>query len=288
MAFDELMRTAGELMSHAESVAALGARLRLDEHGASGDPLVRQHLDRVVAVMGADDLVIGLDDNQRAIAYGIITSTLRQALDLLEDPARPGAWTYTDTSVLQSQGSASAQLASLMAGAGLGKPDARILDVGAGVAALSIAFCRAFPESTVVGLEPWEPSMTLARRNVSAAGLDGRIDLRAETIEEYDDRSGFDLMWLPSPFLRETILDDAIAHAYAMARPGAEVVLGAYGGPEEPLVRALADLRTARGGGTPLTAETAMVRLRFGGFVDVREVERTWNAPIRFFVGRRA
>jgi precorrin-6B methylase 2 len=288
MAFDELMRKVDELVSDAESVAALGARLRLDERGVTGDPFVRTHVDRVVTVMGADALVAGLDDNQRAVASDFIAASLRHALDLLEDPARPGAWTYTDTTVLQSQGSASALIASLIADAGLGKPDARILDVGAGVGALSIAFCRTFPESTVVGLEPWEPSMTLARENVSVAGLDTRIDLRAETIEEYDDRSGFDLMWLPSPFLRETILGDAIARAYAMARPGAEIVLGAYGGPEAPLSRALADLRTARSGGTPLTPADAMVRLQFGAFADVHEVERTWDAPIRFFVGRRA
>ncbi len=287
VALDELMKMTAQLVSQAEALAALGARLRLDQQGETGDPFVRKYLDRVITAMGADELIADLTDEQRAIASGVILAMQRQSLDLLEDPARPGAWTYTETSVLQSQGNGSAMLASLMAGAGLGKPDARILDVGAGVGALSIAFCGAFPASMVVGLEPWEPSMALARANVTAAGLDDRISLRAQLIEECDDTDGFDLLWLPSPFLREAILDTAIARAFELARPGAEIVLGAYGGPEEPLTRALADLRAARGGGTPLTADDAISRLQRGGFVEVREVGRTWNAPIRFFVGCR-
>lgn len=177
MAFEELMGLSNRLLTDAQALAALTARLRLDELGVEGDPTVRAQLDRVVDALGAREHVQGLDEGERSVALSFARSYLAQALDLIEDPARGGMWSYADPVLLQAQGSASAVVARLIAEAGLGTTDARILDVGTGVGGLAVAFATRFPESTIVGIDPWEPALALAREKIASAGLDGRVTL---------------------------------------------------------------------------------------------------------------
>ena len=285
--FNELQALTMRLVTEAESLAALVARLKLDAAGEPGDPDVAAQLDRIVDVIGATDLRARLGEQERATVIGHATTMLRQAIDLIDDPLRPGGWYYTDSQVLQGQGASSAIIAQLMAGAGIGRADARILDIGTGVGALAVAFCRTFPDSTVVGVDTWELSLELARQNVAAAGLGSRIALRATPIQAFEDDDGFDLVWMPVIFLSRSILADAVAHAVAAMRPGAQIVLGRYVGPDDPVAGALGDLRTIRSGGTLLNGADARSLLEAAGLTDVHEVDRTWPAPVALTAGRR-
>src|SRR5438552_16473407 len=142
------------LVTEAESLAALVARLKLDAAGEPGDPEVTAQLDRVLDRIGATDLRGDLDERERATVIGHATTMLRQAIDLVDDPVRPGGWYYTDPQILEGQGASSVIIAQLIAGAGIGSQDARILDVGTGVGAPAAAFCRTFSDSPVVGIDP--------------------------------------------------------------------------------------------------------------------------------------
>jgi 2-polyprenyl-3-methyl-5-hydroxy-6-metoxy-1,4-benzoquinol methylase len=286
--FNELLALTTRLLTHTESLAALVARLKLDAAGEPGDPEVTAQLDRVIDVMGAAELSANLDERERATVIGHATTMVRQAMELIEDPLRPGGWFYTDAQIIQGQGASSVMVAQLLAGAGLGRPDARILDVGTGVGALAVAFCRAFPKATVVGIDPWELSLELARQNVAVAGLGPRITLRRTRIEVFEDDDGFDLVWMPVIFLARPILAEAVRRAAQAMRPGAEIVLGRYTGSDDPLASALGDLRTIRSGGTLLGPADTRALLEDAGLVDVRELERTWPAPLGLTVGRRA
>ena len=64
-------------------------------------------------------------------------------------------------------------------------------------------------------------------------------------------------------------------------------MLGRYAGSDDPLVGALGDLRTIRSGGTLLNASDTRALLEGAGLVDVREIDRTWPAPIGLTAGRR-
>lgn len=283
------MGLANRLLTNAQALAAVTARLRLEELGQDGDPAVRAQLDRVVEALGAREHVEGLEEGERAVVAAFVRSYLAQALDLVEEPARAGAWAYADPVLLRAQGSASAVVARLIDGAGLGSPAARILDVGTGVGGLAIAFCRTFPDSTVVGVDPWEPALAIARENVAEAGLDERITLVAARIEEFDDPAGFDLAWLPSFFIPELVVDAALERIRAVLRPAGVLVVGAtYAADDDPLAAAVDDLFTVRSGGSVLTAEEALERLGRAGYEQVEEVERSWQAPLRFVVGRAA
>ena len=285
--FNELLALSTRLLTQAESLAALVARLKLQAAGEAGDPEVTAQLDRVVDVVGATDLCAQLDERERTTLIGHATTMLRQAMDLIEDPLRPGGWFYTDPQIIQGQGASSVIVAQLLAGAGLGTPSARILDIGTGVGALAVAFCRTFPNSTVVGVDPWELSLELARQNVAASGFAARITLQQTQIEAFEDDDGFDLVWMPVIFLRKAVLEAAVRRAVDAMRPGAEIVLGRYTGSDDPLTGALGDLRTIRSGGTLLGPADTRALLENAGLVDVREIERTWPAPLGLTAGRR-
>jgi len=283
------MGLANRLLTNAQALAAVVARLRLDELGEDGDPAVRTQLDRVVEALGAREHLDGLEAPERAVVASFVRSYLAQALDLVEEPARAGAWSYADPVLLRAQGSASAVVARLIDEAGLGSPGARILDVGTGVGGLAIAFCAAFPDSTVVGVDPWEPALAIARESVAEAGLEDRITLVAARIEEFDDPAGFDLVWLPSFFIPEPVVDPALERIRSVLRPGGTLVVGAtYADGDDPLAAAVDDLFTVRSGGSVLTAQDALGRLGRAGYEEVKEVERVWQAPLRFVVAHAA
>lgn len=288
MSFEELMGLSNRLLTNAQGLAALVARLRLDELGVEGDPAVRAQLDRVVDALGAREHLEQLDEGERSVVVSFARSYLAQALDLVEDPARAGAWSHADPVLLDAQGSASSVVARLIADAGFGTAGARILDVGTGVGGLAVALATRFPESSVVGIDPWEPALALARAKVASAGLDGRVTLQATKVEELDDPDGFDLVWLPAFFIPESVLDRAIDRIHAVMRPGATLVVGIpFGAGEDSLASAVDDLFTVRAGGSVLDPEDGLARLRRAGLVDVRELERDWDPPLRLLAGRR-
>jgi predicted O-methyltransferase YrrM len=67
-------------------------------------------------------------------------------------------------------------LAAALAGSQPGNPPRRLLDIGGGSGAYAIAVASAFPETRATVLEA-SPVDQIARRTISAAGLDGRIDV---------------------------------------------------------------------------------------------------------------
>lgn len=297
MVYDQVMAVTGPLLAGAEAAAALTARMKLDMLGEAGDPVTRAALDKVVSVLTDPSILDDLDETEQRSVVGTVTAFLKQALELIEDPGRPGGWVFTDPLVLQTQGQSSggvppliARIAPMLDGLedALAGEGARILDIGSGVAALSISCCRVWPAASVVGVDPWEPARELAVQNIAAAGLQERITLRPVSIQEIDDTDSFDLAWMPAPFLPRSVLDAGVPVVARSLRPGGWLVLGRYTAPHEPLPEALAALRTVRGGGTPLSDDEAIALLERGSLTNVRSVPSDWSAPIRFVAGQRA
>jgi SAM-dependent methyltransferase len=73
----------------------------------------------------------------------------------------------------------------------MAQPGTAFLDVGTGVAALAIAMCRLWPSLQVVGIDPSEHALALAREQVAAADASGQVELRQASIEDlaYAERS---------------------------------------------------------------------------------------------------
>jgi precorrin-6B methylase 2 len=289
VAFDELMGLTNRLLAHSLALSAIAARLHLDELREQGDPALREQLDRILDELGVREQLDELGDQERAVLLAFARSYLAQGLDLIDDPARPSSWSHSDPVLLRAQGSASGVVATLLSDLGLTAPGMRILDVGTGVAGLATAFCQVVPESTVVGIDPWKPALDLARENVASAGLEGRVTLVETTIQEFEDAEGFDLAWLPSFFMPESILEDASRRLFELLRPGGRVVVGVtFSDGSDALAAVTDDLMTVRSGGSVLDPPGATALLERAGFADASEIERTWNPPLRFVVGTRA
>lgn len=281
MAMEEAMALTNRLLSHAQALGAVTAYLQLHADGQKANSRLFVHLERVVDLLGARKALTDLSDQERAVVTSFARSYLHQTLELMEDPARANAWSHSDPAILQAQGSASAVVATVIANAGFGGHGIRILDIGTGVAGLAMAFCRTFPGSTVVGLDPWEPALSLARSNVAKAGLESRITLHGTSIQSFEDNNGFDLVWVPSFFIPEEVIDDAFSRVKRFLRPNGRVVVGAIEGGGDPLAEAIDAMITVRSGGSALEPVEVIARLKKAGFEHAREVKRTWQAPLR-------
>ena len=294
---ESLRDVAARLTTSTEALAALGAALRLKASGQEAPAEVQTCLDEVAEALGVGGALTSASPDELGRALAPIRALFLQSVDLLTDPTREPGWTYTNVELLESLGQNSAVFAEIVRDVlapqlegladALARPDAAFLDVGVGVAALSIAMCQVIPGLRAVGIDPWEVALELARRNVAAAGLDDRIELRRQAVEELPDESAFELAFLAGPFLGSAVIDVACQRVHAALRPGGWVLFGMYRG-AEPLETALAHLRTARSGGAVLDAPEAERRLAKAGFVDVRTFAAELGIPSMLVVGQRS
>jgi ubiquinone/menaquinone biosynthesis C-methylase UbiE len=267
----------------------------LEELAASCPALPAERIARCLAVAARNGFVVlegaryALTEGARAYAQppaldalrGGIRSDLMQAnayLDSATRGARRG-WRHEDPVLLQAQGDNSSQFAFGLArriapqlgdlSARLASPGARLLDVGTGVASLSIALCRAFPHASVVGLDVADVPLSLARQNVARAGLEERVELRKLAAQDLRDEAAFDLAWLPSIFLPSEVVPAAIARVRAALRPGGYLLMPALSASVPAPRRELAELLLELWGHV-LEADTARRLLSDAGFAAPR------------------
>jgi hypothetical protein len=286
------------MLNGAEVVSALGAALRVRRDRVELAPELAARLDAVLDALGIRDAVEALDEHELQSLCGIVEGILAQAADHVANPTRAG-WDHETRSILMAQGYTStlfvgiferfvlpalgADLLERLRAAG-----ASFLDIGVGVAALSIAMCRLLPELRVVGVDPWQPALALARDNVAAAGLGERIELREATAEELADADDYDLAWVPTVFLPDTVLERATERVHVALRRGGWAIFGLYARPDDPLAAAVADLRTVRHGGELRTSEDVAAMMSRAGFAGVEMLfDPQWRLPVVFVVGQR-
>jgi precorrin-6B methylase 2 len=169
----------------------------------------------------------------------------------------------------------------------LAEPGAVFLDIGVGVGALSIEMARIWPSLRVVGIDPWAPALELARENVRALDLAGRIELREQLAEELADEAAYDLAWIPSAFVSESAIRRVVQRVHRALRPCGWLLVPTLSGGGEPLAAALARLRTQMFSGYVSTAERIEALLREKGFVQVQTLPRAPGAVSATIAGRR-
>jgi predicted O-methyltransferase YrrM len=156
-----------------------------------------------------------------------------------------------------------------------------------GVGGLAIAAARTWPELAVVGIEPWQPSIALARENVAKANLQGRIELREQRAEEMTDDQAFDLAWLPAIFMPQAAVRPSCERILRALRPGGWLLFNAVQPGLDPQSDALWWLRMAMFGDSALPSAEAESLLRDLGFTDVRTLCSPAGSFMRIVAGRR-
>jgi SAM-dependent methyltransferase len=292
MSFESLMGESRRLSVSVETLAALGAQLRLED-GLEGDSRVRALLNDVARAIDPQ-LLEGVEKRQQASVFAVIRTTFYQGLELLENPERAPGWNYRDPDILQSQGLLSRLIVRWIEATAaqrpelskvLGRPGA-FLDVGTGVGAIAIEAARSWPALRVVGIDPWEPALTLARKNLAESGLGERVKLRSERVERLEETATFSVAWVPGPFLSAEAVDRALERVRNALVPGGWLIFGLYPLPSAPLEQALVRLRIVRGGGYPWTAQEVEEKLRALAFEQIEVYSPA--PPVSFVVAQRS
>jgi SAM-dependent methyltransferase len=288
MSFEDVMGAVSRWQVATEALAALGAELALKQSGDDAPSEVVDALRAVAVAAGLGDLD-DLAPQQQAVAASIVRLIVREAAELLENPARQPGWTSTDPVILDGWGRGSMLVPMLIASS---TPELRevdsFLDVGAGVGLLAVAAANVWPAATIVGIDRWEPSLERGRANVSHAGLDDRITLRNQDVVDLDDVDRYDCIWVPTFFLTEPDFAQALPRLVRATRPGGWVALGRFVKPPDPLAEATAALRTIRAGGFDIDPERAAKLLEQAGCTGVHVAPRTGPAPLELILGQRA
>ena len=253
MAFQELVGTLLRLGREVNSLAAIGAQVAADgPKGALADHT------RAVADAVAPTALDGLSDDERRQAHATIRAALRQALELVEHPARSEGWDFDDPVLLNGQGRSSMAIARMICGFAareeklgtrLSAEGARFLDVGSGAGWISIAMARAFPGLQVDGIDIHAPALEVARSNLAETGLDQRIDFQDRNVLEAGEMAVYDAIWLPLMFLPDAVARQAISILADRLKPGGCLFVGNFRLSEDPLSSALAQLQATRAGG---------------------------------------
>jgi SAM-dependent methyltransferase len=203
------------------------------------------------------------------------------------------AWAEQSDEALIAQGRSSAQAAPLFAQFvlphldGLAErfaaPGCRMLDVGVGTGALAAAYAETFPKLTVVGIDVMPRVLALAESVIAASPAHDRLVLRNQDIATLEDDDGFDLAWVPAPFIPPEPLRAGLARIARALRPGGWVMLGhgKFGADEfEDAVNAF---KTIAYGGTVLNNSAAQELLTAVGLIEVQTLPTPPGAPALTF-----
>jgi methylase of polypeptide subunit release factors len=163
----------------------------------------------------------------------------------------------------------------------LAAPGARLLDVGTGTGALAVAFAQVFPQVQVqvLGIDIFDRALGLARQAIAASDVGARVTVRKQDVADFADDAGFDLAWLPAPFLAGPALQAGLQRVVAALRPGGWLILGHGKSGGTPAQDALTRLKTLAWGGTPLDDAAACQLLRTARLTSVRTVPTPAGAP---------
>jgi SAM-dependent methyltransferase len=278
MSIESIRKLVADLSTSATALAVLGGELHARVSGKNLDPGLRPHVEAVLQELGVSSALEGVAAEDLRPLVALIRHSWLLNSEFLLHPERIPGWTYTDPEVLITGGQVAEGFVDVLArmvpqfdnlAARLSSPDACLLDIGTGVGLLSIAMAHRWPELRVVGIDPWAPALKLARTNVTAAGLEDRIELREQSGEEITDEQTFDLVWLPALYMPPDVLQRIVGRVHRALKPGGWLVLGTQT-PDTGLRGALTRFGVAAWGGYPMSQEEIENQLAGAGFAQRR------------------
>lgn len=241
-------------------------------------PRLRPYVDAVLQKIGASAMLDGISPQELKVLFTEVRHFWLLNGEVLATPERAPGWTHTEQAILATGGELTEGLANVLPRIApqfddlaerLGGPKGSFLDVGTGVGRLSIAIARLWPSLRVVAIDTWAPSLSLARANVAAAGLQDRIELREQDAAQLPDESAFDLIWLPAPFIPSQDIWRIVERLHRALKPGGWLLF-ATAKPGTDLRTLLMAFRVATWGGELISQDEIENRLAGANFTQIR------------------
>jgi len=111
---------------------------------------------------------------------------------------------------------------------------ATFLDVGVGVAAISIRLVERLPGTRAVGLDVLPHVLELAQAEVARRGLSDSIELRLQSVADLHDQDRYDLAWVPQGFIPRDAFLDGIHNVFRALTPGGALLVPVALHPDAP------------------------------------------------------
>lgn len=107
------------------------------------------------------------------------------------------------------------------------QPGLRVLEVGSGCGTESLWF--ALRGATVIALEPSLPFLAVSeeRKNIMERALGRKLDCEfvCEPLLKYEDRTGFDLIWLEMAYHHCEPRDEVVSYVAQLLKPGGHLLI---------------------------------------------------------------
>jgi SAM-dependent methyltransferase len=192
---------------------------------------------------------------------------------------QPAGWHISDGAILHAQGRASTHVAQVIeddlsprmpeARAALSAGRGSFLDVGVGVAALSIALAERFPGLHIVGLDVLPAALEIAATQIAVAEMRERIELRLQSVAAMTDENAFDLAWMPQMFIARDELDAGLARIWTALRPGGWIIFALAGVSDGGRIGAYHALLATTVGGGPMGVQEGTELLERHGYLSL-------------------
>jgi cyclopropane fatty-acyl-phospholipid synthase-like methyltransferase len=149
---------------------------------------------------------------------------------------------------------------------------AAFLDVGVGIAAISIRLIERYPKTRAVGLDVLADVLEVARVQVTRNGLSDSIELRLQSVADLRDQDRYHLARVPQNFIpREAFLAGIHSVFNALKPGGALLVPVALHAQAPEFVRARLIHSVYLAGGSTVTPDELVELLHAAGFTDLTE-----------------
>jgi Methyltransferase domain len=149
---------------------------------------------------------------------------------------------------------------------------AAFLDIGVGVAAISIRLVERYPGTRAVGLDVLPDVLKLAQSEVAGRGLSDSIELRLQSVADLRDQDRYDFAWVPQGFIPREAFLDGIHHVFNALKPGGALLVPVALHSETPeFARARLIHSASLAGGSTIAPSELVDLLLAIGFQDLTE-----------------
>jgi hypothetical protein len=109
----------------------------------------------------------------------------------------------------------------------LGKAlEGHVMEVGAGLAALSLALAKLFPSAQFTAMDSNSSATSVARLHVATSGFASRFSVRLRDLIHVDEQASYSAAWLPAPFLPRQGVESALYRLTLAIKPNGFLIIG--------------------------------------------------------------